>query len=277
MNKNRTNETDIRWLVVGALAGLLAAGYGILQRSPSAVALPADAVASVNEILIGRDVYERTLVQLAVSAADDAGRAQVVERLIDEELLVQRGIELGMTESASEVRAAITNALVASVTAEADAASPDDAELKKYLADNAERFSYTSRLSVEAWETETESVAQQFVTSLQLGETPPLTSGVRAMSDLPAGMLPTETVRDFLGPAITAAAAEMPDGSSAVFARRGRWLVVRVVARENAYVTDLEPIRNRVLLDYRRNLANESLQSYLDELRQRADIRLNTP
>ena len=90
-------------------------------------------------------------------------------------------------------------------------------------------------------------------------------------------LLPVEELRDHLGPAITAAAAEMPDGSSAVFARRGRWLVVRVVAKERSYVSDLGSIRNRVLLDYRRHLADTMLRDYLNGLRDRADIRVAVP
>jgi len=273
LNKNTTNEVDIRWLAVGALAGLLAAGYGILQRAPSAADLPADVVASVNDTPINRDVFERTLAALA--PAGDADRQQVIERLVDEELLVQRGIELGMTETDSEVRAAIANSLVASITAEADSATPDDRELAQYLADHADRFSYTARLSVEAWETESEPRAQQFMAGLRAGEAPAVDDNIRAVTGLPAGMLAAETVRDYLGPAITAAAAEMAEGTSAVFARRGRWLVVRVTGTEVAHVTDLDSIRNRVLLDYRRNLADDLLRNYLEDLRQRADIRVN--
>ena len=72
--------------------------------------------------------------------------------------------------------------------------------------------------------------------------------------------------------AITAAAAEMPSGSSAVYARRGRWLVVRINERELATISDVAPVRNRVLLDYRRNMADTMLLTYIDNLRQRADI-----
>jgi hypothetical protein len=69
----------------------------------------------------------------------------------------------------------------------------------------------------------------------------------------------------------------MPAGSSAVFARRGRWLVVRVKQTETAAVTDLDSIRNRVLLDYRRHLADQALRQYLDDLRDRADIAVALP
>jgi len=271
-----TEKADIRWLAIGALAGLIAAGYGILRQASGVADLPASAIASVNDTVIERDVYDRALARLATTATE-VDKVRMLQRLIDDELLVQRGVELGMTESDTEVRAAIANSLVASVTAEADAASPTDEELERYLAANADRFSYTSRLWVEAWETEIEAAAQRLVSALRADEPVPAEDTVRAIPDLPAGLMATEMLRNYLGPAITAAAADMPDGSSSVFARRGRWLVVRVIEKENAYVTNLDPIRNRVLLDYRRNLADEMLTSYIDGLRQRADIVVTEP
>jgi hypothetical protein len=268
------NRADIRWLALGAVLGLSAAAYGILRQSDSASPLPDQAIASVNGVIIGRDVYDRSLERMG---AENADAARLLERLIADELLVQRGVDLGMTESDSEVRNAIVNSLIASVTAEADAASPDDAILEKYLADNAARFSFTSRLHVEAWQTEVEPVAQEFVAALRAGAAPDRTGVIQPMPDLPDGQMAIDMLRNYLGPAITAAAADMPEGSSAVFARRGRWLVIRVVAKERMAVTDLEGIRNRVLLDYRRNLADELLADYVERLRNRAEIRTRMP
>jgi len=269
------DKTDIRWLLLGALIGLVAAGYGILRQSEPVAELPDTAVAAVNGTLIGRDVYERALARVA--AQDRDGSARMIERLVDDELLVQRGVELGMTATDSQVRAAIINSLVASITAEADAASPSDEVLERYLADNADRFSFTAKLHVEAWQTDSEPVAQSFVAALRDAGSVSIGDDIRAMPDLPAGLIDVEMLRNYLGPAIAAAAAEMPAGSSAVFARRGRWLVIRVVDKEREAVTELDAIRNRVLLDYRRGLADRMLEDYLAYLRQRADVRIAAP
>ena len=273
MNKN----TDIRWLAVGAFVGLTAAAFGILRQSSAVTDLPETAVASVNDVFIGRDRFNGALARLRTDDPGDAEKAAILARLVEEELMVQRGVELGMTESDTEVRNAILNSLVASVTAEADAAAPTDDELNEYLANNAERFSYTASLSVQAWETDDEPVAQQFISALRMTGSPPTIDGIRSLPDLPTALLPADELRTYLGPAITAAAAEMPNGSSAVFARRGRWLVVQVIDKERGYVTDLNSVRNRVLLDYRRTLADEMLAQYIDGLRQRADVTVAIP
>lgn len=268
---------DLRWLIAGALAGLLAAGYGILRQADSAGDLPTNAVARINDQVITRDNYDRALARLGTSDVSEDQNAWILQRLVEDELLVQRGIELGMAQSDLTVRNAMIDSLIASVTAEADAASPSDAELQRYLAENADRFSYTSSLSVAAWQTDDESVAQAFVTALRDDGVAATSDVIGAIPDLPPGLVPLEILRDYLGPGISAAAAEMPEGSSAVFARRGRWLVVQVLEKRSATVTDLSSVRNRILLDYRRNLANQTLEAYVNDLRRRAAVDVVKP
>lgn len=278
--QSQKNTPDIRLLALGALAGLLMAGYGLLRQAPGSNDLPVSAVARVNDALISRDNYERALARLAEESADAATlqrQAWMLERLIDEELLVQRGLELGMAQSDGAVRNAIVNSLVASVTAEADAASPADEELEKHLADNTDRFSFIDKVAVEGWQTDDEAIAQRFVATLRDGGEPVTSETIRTIPDLPAAIMSIEILRDYLGPAIAAAAIEMPIGSSAVFARRGRWIVIRVLKKESAVVTDLGSIRNQVIMDYRRSLADETLQNYLDDLRDKAKVDIVLP
>jgi hypothetical protein len=271
---------NIRWLVLGAIAGLFAAGYGILRQDSSALALPDNALARVNEAIIDRDTYANALARYA--ALDDrpltaADKANLAQSLVDDELLLQRGLELGMAQTDTAVRTAIVSSLVASLTAEADAANPSDEELAKHLADHVDRFSYTAAIAIEGWQTDDESLAQDFVLKLRnTGEVPDL-AGISSIPDLPGSLVPLETLRDHVGPGIAAATANMPAGSSAIFARRGRWLVLRVAQKETAAITDLDSIRNQVLLDYRRSLADDNLRQYIDDLRDRADIDVALP
>lgn len=270
----KKNKADLRLLAVGALAGLAVAAVGILQQEAGVDALPEGSIARVNDVLISRELYDRATSR----ATDYAGRpvagdgAMMLQRLIDAELLIQRGIELGMTESDAAVRQAVIDSLIASVTAEADAADPTDAELEQHLADNSERFSYIAKVSVDAWQTDEESAAQTFIAALRANDTELTVDMVRPMPDLPAGIMNLEVLANYVGPGIAAAVAEMPIDGSAVFARRGRWLVIRINEKERETLTDIGSIRNRVLIDYRRTLADRMLRTYIEDLRQRALI-----
>lgn len=261
-------DIDIRWLFAGALLGLVAAGYGILRQSDVPVTLPASAIAAVNGVSIARASFERERER--VGAAED--EAWLLAQLIDEELLVQRGVELGMARSDSTVRNAIVTSLIASITAEADAANPVDEVLEEHLRNHPDRFSYVAAVAVGAWVSDEQSAAQATIASLQAGDSLPEDHDIAPLPNLPTGRVPISVLAEHLGPGIAAAAADMPVGASAIFARRGRWLVVRVEDKETAVETDLDSIRNRVLIDYRRQLADEAIEAYLEDLRQRADI-----
>ena len=70
--QSQKHTPDIRWLALGALAGLIMAGYGFLRQAELGNDLPDSAVARVNDALISRDNYERALARLADESADAA-------------------------------------------------------------------------------------------------------------------------------------------------------------------------------------------------------------
>ena len=277
-NKKSNAQVSLRWLVAGAITGLLAVAVGLLRQSDRDSELPENIVARVNGEMIFRDVYQRALQRLdadSANALDQDDEAWVLQRLIEEELLVQRGLSLGMARSESNVRAAIVQSLIASVTAEADAESPDDATLRKHLNEYPERFSISAALSVDVWTTSEESSATEFLRQLRTGNTNSETA--QRLPNVPSGPLPISKLRDYLGPGITAAAANMPIGGSAVFARQGRWLVVQVVDKEDATLAPFDAIKSRILVDYRRSLADSLLRKYLVNLMQQADVVIAQP
>lgn len=244
--------------------------------------LPNNAVARVNESLISIERFER-VVALATrdsgSEPNSDQRERILRQLVEEELLVQRGTELGLEQSEATVRAAIVQSMVASVTAEADAADPSDDELEQFVSEHAEDYTYASATRVMAWVTDDELLAQDHAARVRetLGADADLPDGVREVPGLPSAALPPERLRMFLGPAIAAATLEMPERSTAIFARQGRWYVVHVAAHEAESRADLSAVRSQALIDYRRALAQDALRDYLDGLLQRADVTMVAP
>ena len=269
-----TDRPDLRWLLAGALGGLLIAAAGLLERGGPADALPEGAVARVNGAVITEESLDSAASRLGLGAAGNSERAALLRRLVDDELLVQRGLELGMVRTDPAVRSAIVESMIASVTAESDAADPDDETLERHLHEFAERFSYVSGIAAGAWQSDDEALAQAFVGELRNSGNAPLMDGVAPVPDLPQGLAPLDEWRGPLGPGITAAIADMPAGASAVFARRGRWLVVEVREQAVAAIDDLSAVRSRVLLDYRREAARRALDDYIAGLEARGDVTI---
>ncbi|TMA95845.1 MAG: hypothetical protein E6J70_16470, partial [Deltaproteobacteria bacterium] len=141
-------------LALGAAAGILAAGAGLVGRA-GGHSLPPGAVARVNGQLIAAEEYQRVLAGLASdrrNGVDVEMRRQVLERLIDEELLVERGLELGLARRDARVRKDLTAAVIDSVVAESADREPSQAELEAFSAGRPDVLRRPGRLRVrQVW------------------------------------------------------------------------------------------------------------------------------
>ena len=125
------------------------AGY----RRPSR--LPADAIAVVNGTPIRTDDYRRAVAMLAGDKRNPltrADRVHVLERLIEEELLVQAAVSEGLVERDRAVRQAITRAMLAVVVTDSASARPTREELRAFHADNAALFTQADETRPPAFE-----------------------------------------------------------------------------------------------------------------------------
>ena len=126
--------------VVGISLGIIAAFHG---SSSHYTILPADAIALVNGRPISEEEYTRTVALLASdkrTGVTHADQVHVLNRLIEEELLIQQGIKNGVVDSDRAVRKAITQAMLASVVAESASAQPSTDELCAFYTANPSLF-----------------------------------------------------------------------------------------------------------------------------------------
>jgi hypothetical protein len=89
--------------------------------------LPDSVVARVNHVDIASSEYEKALSMLASEKRDpltDQDRVLVLERLIEEELLVQHGLSVGLVRREQRLREDVIQSLITSITVEYEAASP---------------------------------------------------------------------------------------------------------------------------------------------------------
>ena len=86
-------------LVAGVVAGVGLAAAGVLRSGRAAAGLPEGVVALVNGEAVSAEAFAQ--IEAAVIAErkgaplDEVQRQRLLDRLVDEELLLQRGLELG--------------------------------------------------------------------------------------------------------------------------------------------------------------------------------------
>ena len=132
-----SSERLAGWLL--ALGALLGAASGVLTArdgAPATAALPPAVAALVNGRPILVEEHARAVEMLAGDRREpllQRDRARVLERLIDEDLLVQYALARGSLASERSVRDAVTLAMVESVVAESASRAPTEDELRAWF------------------------------------------------------------------------------------------------------------------------------------------------
>jgi hypothetical protein len=283
-------------LVAGAAAGIALAASGLVDASRRGGAMPRDAVAVVNGAPIRQDEYERTLAAVANdrrAPLDAADKRHVLDRLIDEELLVQRGLELGLPQTDRKLRADLTSAMIAAVTAEVADGDPTDADARAFYDTHRTFFMRTGRLRIRtvfvrtaADETASAGVqtaqarAVEAVRRLRDGEdvaTVRAALGDTEVAPVPDTLLPVDKLGDYLGPTAARTALTLAPGAvSEPIRSAAGFHVVQVVERQADYTPPFDDVRAEVLAEFHRRAGDRALRTYLDELRTRADVRVGS-
>ena len=136
------NQTSLRILALGALLGIgiaLAVVLGNVSANSwtnSNQPLSASVIAKVNSTEVRLLEYQRALKMLADDRRDaitDLDRELVLQRLIDEELLIQQGINAGLVRTDMAVRTVVLQSILAGIMTEIEASDGQEQALEDYL------------------------------------------------------------------------------------------------------------------------------------------------
>ena len=276
------------WLAAGAATGVAFAAWGLLGTDARGAALPKGAVASVNGTLLYAEDYQRLVEGVESDTREPASaelRRRVLDRMIDEELLVQRGVELGLIESDRRIRADITQAMIQSIVVETEDQKPEPDELRKFYEEEAGFFTQPGRVRAaqvffrvrapgdEAAVMEKATQAQQ---RLQAGE--PLAQvraslGDEEVSPIPDTLLPPAKLREYIGPTALRAVMDLAPGAISAPVRSGMGVhVFQLVEREEPRVPPFEEVADQVQAEWVRRAGDRALRGYLDELRSSGQV-----
>lgn len=244
-----------RWLlVVGMAAGVLCAAIGMLAVTASS-SLPAQAVATVNQRPILRDAWLRAVAAVASERSQpltQADERRILDRLIDEELLVQHGIALGLAERDPRLRSEIVSEVMLAAGSAA-AQEPGEDALRAYYKDHVDEFTLPGRLRVQAWTLGADGTRADF------------------MPPLPTDLLAPAKLQTYLGPALTASALNLPlDRDSEPIVSDSSRVVLRVLERQAGAAPAFEQVHDQVRAEMKRRADEAAVRSLI------ADLRRNT-
>lgn len=265
-------------LIFGMAVGLCAAFIAVLNPNWDGDENQ-DLVAVVNGKAISEDKFLSHLQSLASDkkdALEAADREYILQRIIEEELLVQRGLEVGLLDSDKRSRAAVVNAMIGMATADAEATLPSEKDLVNFYQDNTAYFVPSARLRVRQLLFKNQDQAQEAYQRLQKGEAFGLVGqelGVKPVLQIPDSLLPPAKLREYIGPSALAQLQKQPVGFLTPPHAVGQYFrLLVIVGVHDAPAPALDAIHAQVEAEYRRRQGDEALRDYLQWLKSRADI-----
>src|SRR5215469_1124203 len=260
---------------LGIAVGLLTAGLGVFQRAPpERNTVPPGYAALVNQkgILIS-DLMSQAATELGkpFSEVTPAERARVLHDMIDEELLVQRGVVLDLPETTTEVREAMTGGVNAQVAAPSLAQEPTDEQLRAYYDAHRSKYTTDGSMSVRdlvmhigGYENADQSAAQakidatEAVYQLRAGAAPDSVMQHFGFTDsgrMKDGSEPDFAAKLHLGDTLYPIAARLNEGevSDPITAEDGIHVLV-MERRRPPTTADFTAARSAVYADYREDI-----------------------
>jgi hypothetical protein len=282
-----------RWLLAaGVVGGIALAASGLVRGAAfPGSGLAVGEVARVNGVPIRVEELERLVAALETdkrSPLAEGDRSRVLDRLVEEELLVQRAVEIGLVDSEPGVRKALVQALIDSIVAEAESEEPEPEALRRFYDEHREYFSGSERFRVErlvfrprAAGPPPEERAREARRALDAGEPADAVGGRladEAVVALPNALLPAAKLREYLGSDGFAAALAAPSGTWAQ-TRLGSdgFQLLRLAERRGGEAPPYETVEPQVAAEWRRQQGDRALREALDFLRASADIVVKTP
>jgi hypothetical protein len=133
---NRTTHDSLRILALGALLGTVLGALDATDWLTPNQQLSESSIAAVNSTQIRLLEYQRALNMLASEKRDavtDQDRDLVLQRLIDEELLIQQGLNSDLIRTNIAVRNVVLQSILAGIMVEIEASSSQEQVLADYI------------------------------------------------------------------------------------------------------------------------------------------------
>jgi hypothetical protein len=213
-----------------------------------------------------------------MSAAD---RRHVLDRIIEEKLLIERGLGIGLPYSDPKVRQAIVNAMIQTIISDVSSAEPAPGKLYAFYQQNSDYFASPARARVRRMVFRGPDAQQRALAARASLDSNDWLFVEGSMADtdilsLPGSLLPISKLNGYLGPALTELALSLPVGGySLPQADQAGYSIVMLVDLQRSEARPLAEVREQVLREYQRRAGDDALREYLEELRETAEIGID--
>jgi parvulin-like peptidyl-prolyl isomerase len=273
----------------GAILGLGLAGFSLFTAKGTAIrSFPPEDVATVNGRHILRSDF-RTQIQVETGQPFEqttpAQRRKVLDEMIDEEVLVQRGLEVDLAASDPDVRSAMVAGVDLQVDADVISQQPTPAELYAFYQQHIDKYSSDGVMRIRdlvmpIGDKPDEAMAAAQKASAELGQGGDADAIAPKYGLKDSGRIDRDDNFDFavkakLGDEVYNAARDLTAGQASVPVKQPDGIhIVVMVKRVPSVKLDFAQAQDNVWQDFKKARRDQMERANLKYLRGRADIVL---
>tara|TARA_Y100001934_G_scaffold264241_1_gene340837 strand:- start:1035 stop:1880 length:846 start_codon:yes stop_codon:yes gene_type:complete len=269
-------------LLLASIIGTFLAIYSIMETNKNFSSLPDNIIATVNDKIIPSDKYQ-TIINLIQNDKRDeltkADREMALDRIIEEELLVQYAYKNGFLEADDLLRKSIVRSVVDSIVEQALSVVPAEEDLLKFYEANRQTFAIDEKYRVVILSSKNRSDIDEGKVIWQSNyDLTLLRQTFKRIDrlDIPTGFISKIRLGTLIGPLLRDKVLSLQVGeTSETLKTIYGYSIVTLVDKKDRVIPEFKEISEIVLQEYKRQQREEILEELLKDLKRQSDIKIN--
>ena len=269
-------------LLLASIIGTFLAIYSIMETNKHFSSLPDNIIATVNDKIIPSDKYQ-TIINLIQNDKRDeltkADREMALDRIIEEELLVQYAYKNGFLEADDLLRKSIVRSVVDSIVEQALSVVPAEQDLLNFYEANRQTFAIDEKYRVVILSSKNRSDIDEGKVIWQSNyDLTLLRQTFKRIDrlDIPTGFISKIRLGTLVGPlprdkVLSLQVGETSETLKTIYG----YSIVTLVDKKDRVIPEFKEISEIVLQEYKRQQREEILEELLKDLKRQSDIKIN--
>ena len=269
-------------LLLASIIGTFLAIYSIMETNKNFSSLPDNIIATVNDKIIPSDKYQTVINLIQNDKRDEltkADREMALDRIIEEELLVQYAYKNGFLEADDLLRKSIVRSVVDSIVEQALSVVPAEQDLLKFYEANRQTFAIDEKYRVVILSSKNRSDIDEGKVIWQSNyDLTLLRQTFKSIDrlDIPTGFISKIRLGTLIGPLLRDKVLSLQVGeTSQTLKTIYGYSIVTLVDKKDRVIPEFKEISEIVLQEYKRQQREEILEELLKDLKRQSDIKIN--
>jgi len=270
-------------LLLASIIGTLLAIYSIMDSNKNYSSLPDNVAAVVNDKIIPSERYQTVIQLIKNDKRDDLtdnDRNMALERIIEEELLVQYAYQNGFLEADDLLRKSIVRSVVDSIAEQSISVIPNEKILRDFYQDNLPLFTVDEQFRIVILSSQNGSdINAGKVIWQDSYDIPLLMNEIRSIKklDISSDFISKYRLGTLIGPLLRDVVLSLKLGeTSEPLETIYGYSIVTLIDKKGRVIPDFKEINEIVLQEYKRRQRETILNDLLSDLKRQSDININS-